>query len=175
MDNAKHVIIYTDGACIGNPGPGGYGVVMRFGRHRRELSAGYRKTTNNRMEILAAIQGLRALKERCIVQLISDSEYLVRMMREGWPSRWQANGWRRSNNANVLNTDLWSELLLLYAQHTVTFEWVKGHAGDVENERCDQLAIQAARQDSAELLIDAYYEKITNLTGTQTLSGENSC
>lgn len=158
MSDLKHVNIHTDGACLGNPGPGGYGVVLQFGEHRRELSAGYRRTTNNRMEILAAVAGLRALKERCQVSLISDSEYLVQMMTQGWPGRWRASGWRRSNKEKALNPDLWDELLQLCERHDVTFQWVKGHAGHTENERCDQLALQAARQEPTRLLVDEGYE-----------------
>jgi ribonuclease HI len=146
MENAKHVTMYTDGACLGNPGPGGYGVILLYQGHKRELSGGYRKTTNNRMEIMAAIVGLEALKERCEVTLYSDSEYLVNAMSKGWIQRWRANGWKRNKREKVLNPDLWERLLRLCELHDVQFSWVKGHGGTPENVRCDQLAVQAAQQ-----------------------------
>ena len=164
----RHVDAYTDGACIGNPGPGGYGVVLRFGDHRRELSGGYRKTTNNRMEILAAITALEALKEPCTVSLYSDSEYLVRMMQGGWPRQWEAHGWRRKSGA-ALNPDLWGALLRLCDKQQVEFIWVRGHAGNPENERCDRLAVRAAQQP--DLPIDDGYEQpdthVDNLFATR--------
>ena len=138
--------MYTDGACLGNPGPGGYGVILLYQGHKRELSGGYRKTTNNRMEIMAAIVGLEALKERCEVTLYSDSEYLVNAMSKGWIQRWRANGWKRNKREKVLNPDLWERLLRLCELHEVQFSWVKGHGGTPENVRCDQLAVQAAQQ-----------------------------
>jgi ribonuclease HI len=144
----KSVTIYTDGACVGNPGPGGYGVVLLYGNRRKELSGGYRLTTNNRMELTAAIQGLAALKEPCQVQLFSDSEYLVNAIEKGWARRWRANGWYRQNKKMAENRDLWEELLRLCERHKVRFEWIRGHAGHLENERCDQLALQAARQSN---------------------------
>jgi ribonuclease HI len=156
MSRLNHVTIYTDGACIGNPGPGGYGVVLLYGEHRRELSGGYRKTTNNRMEILAAIVGLETLKYRCRVTLHSDSEYLVKAIEEGWAKRWRGNDWRRNKRERALNPDLWGRLLDLCDSHEVEFKWVRGHAGIPENERCDQLATQAARQP--DLLVDEGYE-----------------
>jgi ribonuclease HI len=145
-ENAKLVTMYTDGACLGNPGPGGYGVILLYQGHKRELSGGYRKTTNNRMEIMAAIVGLEALKERCEVTLYSDSEYLVNAMSKGWIQRWRANGWKRNKREKVLNPDLWERLLRLCELHEVQFSWVKGHGGTPENVRCDQLAVQAAQQ-----------------------------
>jgi ribonuclease HI len=145
-ENAKLVTMYTDGACLGNPGPGGYGVILLYQGHKRELSGGYRKTTNNRMEIMAAIVGLEALKERCEVTLYSDSEYLVNAMSKGWIQRWRANGWKRNKREKVLNPDLWERLLRLCELHDVQFSWVKGHGGTPENVRCDQLAVQAAQQ-----------------------------
>jgi ribonuclease HI len=149
MEKVKHVTIYTDGACLGNPGPGGYGVILLYQGNIRELSGGYRKTTNNRMELMAAIVGLGALKEKCKVTLYSDSEYLVKAMSKGWAQRWRANGWRRNKREKVLNPDLWERLLQLCDYHEVHFSWVKGHAGTPENIRCDQLAMQAARQLSS--------------------------
>ena len=146
MEEIKHVSIYTDGACIGNPGPGGYGVILLYQGHRKEMSGGYRKTTNNRMEIMAAIVGLGALKKQCKVMLYSDSEYLVKAMSRGWTQRWRANGWKRNRRQQVLNPDLWEKLLHLCQYHEVQFNWVKGHAGTPENTRCDELAMQAALQ-----------------------------
>ena len=148
MSKVKHVTIYTDGACLGNPGPGGYGAILLYEGHRKELSGGYRKTTNNRMEIMAAIIGLEALKEKCKVTLYSDSEYLVKAMSRGWANKWRASGWKRSKREKVLNPDLWERLLRLCDYHEVQFSWVKGHAGTPENIRCDELAIQAARKSN---------------------------
>ena len=152
----KQVVIYTDGSCKNNPGPGGYGVVMQYGEHRKELSAGYRLTTNNRMEILAAIVGLEALKEPCEVRLLSDSQYLVNAIEKGWARRWRANGWMRGKREKAVNPDLWERLLALCGTHNVRFEWVRGHAGHPENERCDKLAASAA--ESRNLAIDEAYE-----------------
>ena len=140
----KHIVVYTDGACLGNPGPGGYGVVLLYDGHRKELSQGFRLTTNNRMELLAAIKGLDALKERCRVTLHSDSQYLVDSMKQGWAQRWKANGWKRNKRDRALNIDLWGRLLDLCQSHEVSFRWLRGHTGIPENERCDQLAMQAA-------------------------------
>ncbi|OPY09558.1 MAG: Ribonuclease HI [Syntrophus sp. PtaB.Bin001] len=146
----KKVTIYTDGACLGNPGPGGYGVVLLYGEQRKELSGGYRLTTNNRMEILAAIKGLEALKSACEVTLYSDSQYLVNAISKGWARRWQANGWKRNSREKALNPDLWERLLKLCARHEVTFVWVRGHANNVENERCDVLSKEAAARSDLE-------------------------
>ena len=139
----KKVTIYTDGACSGNPGPGGYGVVLLHKSHRKELSGGEAQTTNNRMEIMAAIIGLEALKEPCQVALYSDSKYVVDAIKEGWALRWRQNNWMRNKKDPALNPDLWERLLTLLTKHEVTFNWVKGHAGNPENERCDVLARQA--------------------------------
>jgi ribonuclease HI len=144
LADLKQVTIFTDGCCLGNPGPGGYGVVLKYKSQRKELSAGYRKTTNNRMELLAAIVALRALKERCKVTLYSDSKYVIDGMAKGWAAQWKANGWMRNKKERAINPDLWEQLLSLAGQHDVTFQWVKGHAGNHDNERCDQLANQAA-------------------------------
>jgi ribonuclease HI len=143
----KNIKIYTDGGCIGNPGPGGYGVVLLFGEHRKELSDGFKETTNNRMELLACIKGLEALKERCRVALYSDSKYVVDGISKGWAQRWQKNNWIRNKKTGdrAVNSDLWQQLLELVKQHDVTMNWVKGHAGNEENEICDQLANTAAR------------------------------
>jgi len=140
----KVVEIYTDGACSGNPGPGGYGVILKIGNHTREFSGGYKLTTNNRMELRAVIAGLRALKEPCQVKIYSDSKYIVDAIRKGWAKRWQANNWYRNKKDKALNPDLWSELLNLISNHNVDFYWVRGHTGHPENERCDQLAVAAA-------------------------------
>jgi ribonuclease HI len=158
MEDLKHVTIYTDGACIGNPGPGGYGVVLIYENRRKELSGGYRMTTNNRMEIMAAIVGLQALKGRCRVTMYSDSQYLVRATSQGWAKRWQAKGWMRNRRERALNPDLWETLLQLCDQHEVDFRWVKGHARSPENLRCDELAMQAAQQRA--LPVDSGYERM---------------
>jgi ribonuclease HI len=153
----KHVKLYTDGACSHNPGPGGYGAVLLYNSHRKELSGGYRRTTNNRMEIMAAIVGIEAIKEPCQVTLYSDSQYLVDSIEKGWAIRWQANGWKRSNKEKAINPDLWERLLDLCKIHKVQFQWVRGHAGHSENERCDELATAAARCPN--LAADEVYEK----------------
>ncbi len=139
----KSVIIYTDGACSGNPGAGGYGTVLLYGTARKELSEGYQKTTNNRMELLAVIKGLEALKEPCQVTLYSDSKYVVDAIEKGWVKKWQANGWKRNQKEMALNVDLWERVLPLLEKHSVKLIWVKGHANNKENERCDFLARQA--------------------------------
>jgi ribonuclease HI len=139
------VLIYTDGGAIDNPGRGGYGVVLRFKGRRKELSGGFRHTTNNRMELLACIEGLKALKQSCSVVLFSDSSYVVNGMTKGWAQRWQADGWKLSSGQQVKNADLWRQLVELSARHDMEFRWVRGHSGNRDNERCDQLAIAAAR------------------------------
>lgn len=141
----KHVDIFTDGACSGNPGPGGYGVILRYGTTEKELSGGEAVTTNNRMELLGAISGLRALKEPCSVTLYSDSQYLINGMTKGWAKKWRANGWMRNKTEKALNPELWDELLTLCDYHQVQFVWIRGHAGHPENERCDRLAVAAAQ------------------------------
>ena len=151
----KAVTLYTDGGCLNNPGPGGYGVVMIYNSHRKELSGGFRKTTNNRMEIFAAIAGLEALKEPCRVTLFSDSQYLVYAIQKGWAGKWRANGWKRSNKEKAINPDLWERLLNLCDVHDVQFQWLRGHAGQNENERCDELAKAAAK--SPDLPVDSGY------------------
>ncbi|NJN60981.1 MAG: ribonuclease HI [Coleofasciculaceae cyanobacterium RL_1_1] len=149
------VTIYTDGACRGNPGPGGYGVVLLYGTLRKELSAGFQRTTNNRMELLATIVGLEALKKPCAVTLYTDSKYIVDAMKQGWAKRWRANGWKRNQKEMAKNPDLWERLLEISAQHRVDFCWVKGHSGNIENERCDQLAVAASH--GSDLAIDTVY------------------
>lgn len=152
----KKVTIYTDGGCSPNPGPGGYGIVLIYGEQRRELSGGYRSTTNNRMELTAAIRGLQALKEPCDVRLFSDSQYVVNGITKGWALRWKSKGWIKSDKRPAENIDLWEDLLNLCETHTVTFEWIRGHNGHAENECCDRLAGDASRRP--DLPIDAVYE-----------------
>ncbi len=137
----RYVEIFTDGACSGNPGPGGWGVVLRYGNREKELSGGEVNTTNNRMELTAAIKGLSALKEPCRVRLTTDSKYVSDGINQGWAESWRKNGWRKGDKKPALNPDLWQQLLELIEIHDVTIVWVKGHAGHPENERCDQLAV----------------------------------
>ena len=151
----KTVDIYTDGACSGNPGSGGYGVVMLYNGARKELSAAYRLTTNNRMEVLAVIKALEALKEKCIVNLYSDSKYVVDAINKGWARKWKANGWKKAVKSRAQNVDLWERLLALLDMHEVKFIWVKGHADNIENERCDLLARTAI--ESGILMEDKNY------------------
>lgn len=138
----KSVEIFTDGACSGNPGPGGWGVVLRFNNIEKELSGGEKNTTNNRMELTAAIMGLKALKEPCEVRLVTDSKYVADGITKGWAQSWRQNNWRKADKKPALNPDLWEELLNLLEVHTVNIDWVKGHAGHPENERCDKLAVE---------------------------------
>jgi ribonuclease HI len=140
----KKVEIFTDGACSGNPGPGGYGVVMRYGRHVKELSGGYAETTNNRMELRGVIAALEALKEPCEVTVTTDSQYVVNGMEKGWAKKWKALGWMRNKKESALNADLWERLLCAAERHKVVFKWIRGHDGHMENERCDKLATGAA-------------------------------
>jgi len=157
-ESKKDVTIYTDGGCLGNPGPGGYGVVLRCGRHEKCLSGGFARTTNNRMEIMAAIVGLETLKDPCRVALHSDSKYLVDAMTQAWVHRWRANGWRRNKKDRAVNVDLWQRLLAVCARHEVAFKWVKGHAGHRDNEACDRLANAAAARE--DLAVDHGYEQV---------------
>lgn len=160
------VIIYTDGCCIDNPGPGGYGAVVLAGGKRKELSAGFRRTTNNRMELLACIEALKTLEHSSAVTLYSDSQYVVKGISDGWARSWKRNGWMRSVNASAENVDLWQQLLELCDKHKVKFSWVKGHAGDKENERCDKLATLAAAEEK-NFSRDTAYE-----TGKTTAPGK---
>ena len=137
----KTVILYTDGACSGNPGPGGWGAILMFGEHKKELSGGEKSTTNNRMELTAVIRGLQALKESCIVELYSDSKYVIDGLEKGWARSWRAKGWIKSDKKPALNPDLWGELLELCDRHKVNLHWVKGHASNPWNNRCDELAV----------------------------------
>lgn len=136
----KRVTLYTDGACSGNPGPGGWGAVLLYGEHRKELSGGAVETTNNRMEITAVIEGLKALKTPCEVDVYSDSAYTVNAFSDGWVNAWEKSDWKKADKKPVLNADLWQELLALTRQHRVKFHKVKGHADDALNNRCDELA-----------------------------------
>lgn len=138
----KYIELFTDGACSGNPGPGGWGVVLRYQGHEKELCGGEKETTNNRMELTAAIMGLSALKEPCKVRLVTDSKYVADGITKGWAESWQKNNWRKADKKPALNPDLWEKLLELVKTHDVTIEWVKGHAGHPENERCDRLAVE---------------------------------
>lgn len=155
--DAGKVVIHTDGGAQKNNGAGGYGVVLRFGEQSKELSGGFRRTTNNRMEIMACIQGLAALKRPSQVVLFSDSLYVVNSMTKGWARRWQANGWMRGKDKPAENADLWAQLLELCDRHQVEFRWLKGHAGHPDNERCDQLATSAAQ--GKDLPTDMGYEE----------------
>ncbi len=137
----KEVKIFTDGACSGNPGPGGWGAILKYGNKVKELSGGEENTTNNRMELTAAIKALEALKEPCSVILTTDSKYLSDGIEKGWAESWKKNGWKKADKKPALNTDLWERILELFSLHKVKIVWVKGHNGHIENERCDELAV----------------------------------
>ena len=143
----KEVLIFTDGSCLGNPGPGGYGVILKYGEHVKELAQGFEHTTNNRMELRAVIEGLSALREPCAVILTTDSQYVKNGI-TSWLAGWKRNNWISSSKAPVKNKDLWQRLDKECARHQITFKWVKGHAGHPENERCDELARNAALGDN---------------------------
>ena len=151
----KKVEIYTDGACTGNPGKGGFGAVLIYNGVEKEISKGFRKTTNNRMELMAAIEALELLKEPCEVDLYSDSKYLTDAINKDWLSSWMKNGWRKADKKPVLNVDLWQKLVQLTEKHSVNFIWVKGHAGNMYNEKCDLLAV-SAYTEAAENVDNAY-------------------
>lgn len=150
------VTIYTDGACSGNPGPGGYGTILQSGKHERELAQGYRRTTNNRMELMAVIAGLKILTRQCSVTLYSDSRYVVDGIEKGWAKSWKARGWKKADKQPAVNADLWALILDLTARHQVKLVWVKGHASNPGNNRCDALAVAASK--SAGLIVDEGYE-----------------
>lgn len=137
----KTVTLYTDGACSGNPGPGGWAAILRYGGYQKELSGGERNTTNNRMELTGVIRGLQALKEPCAVELYSDSKYVIDALQKGWAVGWRKRGWVKADKKPALNADLWEELLNLCEKHQVTLHWVKGHAENEYNNRCDALAV----------------------------------
>ena len=142
----KQIEIFTDGACSGNPGPGGWGAVLRYKGVEKELSGGEAETTNNRMEMTALIRALEALKEPCEITLCSDSQYVINGLQKGWAKGWKARGWKKSDKTPALNPDLWDRLLTLTAPHTIHYVWVKGHAGHPENERCDRLAVEQSKK-----------------------------
>ncbi len=146
MADLKRVQIYTDGACSGNPGPGGYGVILRYGGYEKKLSGGEAETTNNRMELTAVIEGLRALNQKCRVDIYSDSKYFIDAVDKGWAESWRRNGWMRNKKEKALNPDLWETVLDLLKKHEVTLHWVKGHSGNPENEECDRMAVEQSKK-----------------------------
>lgn len=137
----KTVTLYTDGACSGNPGPGGWGAILEFNGVEKELCGGAETTTNNRMELTAVIEGLKALKEPCIVELYSDSKYVIDALEKGWAVSWRAKGWKKADKKPALNPDLWETLLNLCEKHHLHYHWVKGHADNPKNNRCDEMAV----------------------------------
>ena len=145
----KKIELFTDGACSGNPGPGGWGAILRYNGHEKELCGGEKETTNNRMELTAVIEGLSALKEPCEIELFTDSKYVCDAVVKRWVYSWKANGWKKADKKPALNVDLWEKLLELLDTNKVNFNWIKGHAGHPENERCDTLAVE-------------YYQKFKN-------------
>ena len=142
----KKVFIFTDGSCSGNPGPGGWCAILRYGSHEKILSGGEAESTNNRMEMTAVIKALEALKERCCAVLTSDSKYVIDGMRRGWAESWREKGWKKSDGKPALNPDLWEKLLMLKEQHEIEYNWIKGHAGHEENERCDRFAVEQSQK-----------------------------
>ncbi len=142
----KHIQIFTDGACSGNPGPGGWGAILRYKAHEKELSGGEAETTNNRMELMALISALEQLKEPCEIDLCSDSQYVINGLQKGWAKGWRARGWKKADKSPALNSDLWARLLDLSEAHTIHYNWIKGHAGHPENERCDRLAVEQSKR-----------------------------
>lgn len=144
-----NVMVFTDGSCSGNPGPGGWGAILRFDGHEKELSGGEKDTTNNRMELTSVIEALSALKKPCTVTVVSDSKYVVDAIEKGWLNNWKAKGWRKSDKKPVLNRDLWERMDELLQKHTVRFQWIEGHAGHPENERCDTLAVAQTQKFKA--------------------------
>lgn len=161
-EDDNKVIIYTDGCALGNPGPGGYGVVLKYKGHKKELSGGFRLTTNNRMEIFACIEGLRALKRKSEVVIYSDSQYVVNSISKGWARNWKARNWMRNDKERVENADLWEQLLELCEYHNVEFCWIRSHNSISDNERCDRLAAEAARRK--DLPADVGYERLVSAT-----------
>ncbi len=142
----KKINIFTDGACSGNPGPGGWGTILKYGAYVKELSGGEKETTNNRMELTAVIMGLKALKEPCEVTIYSDSKYFIDAVEKGWVYSWQKNNWIKKDKKPALNSDLWQEILELMKKHKCELVWVKGHAGHPENERCDDMAVAESKK-----------------------------
>ena len=162
----KKVVIFTDGSCLNNPGPGGYGAVLMFGKHEKELYDGLQLTTNSRMEILAVVAALEALKKPCSVIIVSDSKYVVDAVQKRWVYKWKANRWRRNKKDWAENADLWMRVVELCDMHQVEFRWVKGHAGNFGNERCDELAKMGATGD--DLKKDENYESGQTTNPLQT-------
>ncbi|MBQ6267781.1 MAG: ribonuclease HI [Clostridia bacterium] len=156
-EEKKQVDIFTDGACAGNPGPGGWGAILRYGAHEMELSGGAAETTNNRMELTAVIEALKKLKYPCRITIYTDSRYVADAFLQGWIWNWVRKGWVKADKKPVLNPELWQELLALLRDHDYTFVWVKGHAGHPENERCDALATAQAAIYGADLRADAEF------------------
>lgn len=157
QERFPEITIYTDGACLGNPGPGGYGTIITSKFSSTELSGGYKLTTNNRMEMMAVIKGLESLQEKSMVTICSDSKYVIDAIDKGWARRWKINGWMRNKKDKAINPDLWEQLLALCSKHTISFVWIKGHSGHIQNERCDQLAVNAAKQ--SDLSEDLGYDR----------------
>lgn len=153
----KKIVVYTDGGARGNPGPGGYGAVLVFGKHAKELNGAFKHTTNNRMELMAAISALEALTEACQVQLHSDSKYVIDALTKGWLKGWKKRGWKKADKSPVLNQDLWQRLETAASPHQMDWRWVKGHAGNPLNERCDELVHEAI--DAGDLQVDAGFKK----------------
>ncbi len=151
------VELYTDGACSGNPGPGGYGVILKYGDYIKELSQGYKLTTNNRMELMAVIKGLEALKTPCKVNLYSDSKYIVDAVNKGWLENWEKNNWIKSDRSKVKNQDLWQKIIELQKKHQISWNWVKGHGKNSFNNRCDYLAVEASKKNN--LIDDLGYQE----------------
>lgn len=139
-------MLYTDGACSGNPGPGGYCAILKSGEHEKCVSGGEKLTTNNRMELIAVIEGLKALKRPCEVTVVSDSKYVCDAINKNWLNNWQLKNWRKSDGKPVLNPELWKELTALLNKHNVSFQWIKGHAGHPYNEKCDEIAVSEYRK-----------------------------
>lgn len=152
----KKVTLYSDGACSGNPGPGGYGAVFVYGEHRKNLSRGFKHTTNNRMELLGVIEPLESLKEPCEVLVTTDSQYVANAINKGWLKGWQKKGWKTASKKPVKNQDLWNRLIKLMETHSLAIEWVRGHDGHAENEQCDVLAVSA--RSSKNLVEDEGYD-----------------
>ena len=142
----RTVTIYTDGACSGNPGPGGWGAILSYKGAEKALSGGAARTTNNRMELTAVIEALRLLKEPCVVELYSDSKYVIDSLQKGWARGWRARGWKKADKSPALNPDLWAPLLAESEKHEITYHWLKGHAGHPENERCDRMAVEQSKK-----------------------------
>ena len=152
----RHVILYSDGACCVNPGKGGYGAILKYGDAEKELTKGFKLTTNNRMELLGVIEPLEALKESCKVTVYTDSQYVAYSVSKGWLNNWVNNNWKKSNKKKALNIDLWQRMLPLLEEHEIEFKWIKGHNNNHYNERCDQIAVQACY--SSELIDDEGYK-----------------